>query len=184
MASVRFRQRILFPSWKYPGEFHFHHKDQIPLPVRHFCLRRPPHRTVCPFCSVLILADRYEWFPCDGKKCTFQGTVLMRCPMKKPTMQDPTSRLPGSCPDQSIVQACPLLHEYLVCTCYEDNSPRERSTISLWIEDSKVKVCLNDKNCKRSLYRAGDTVLEAIESLEEALADEATCDWRPWRKQK
>lgn len=71
----------------------------------------------------------------------------------------------------------PAVVEYLTAVCYPDGSNRERSTISVFIEDGVVKVCLSDRDQARTLWRSGVSVEDALMALESCVVD-GTADWR------
>jgi hypothetical protein len=81
-------------------------------------------------------------------------------------------------PDEEWANSLPLLVEYLCSQKYDDGSKRERSTVTLFVEDGSVKLALNDRGEKRSLYVSSDSVDGAFSLLELALA----ADHPPWRK--
>lgn len=103
--------------------------------------------------------------------------------MKKPAesngvLDSPTCRCPY------LAEAGEYLIEHLRDSAWEDGTHRERSTLTVFVEDGKVKVCLNDRNSNSSLFRAADTLLEALQSLNEALAPTGHADWRAWNFKK
>lgn len=71
----------------------------------------------------------------------------------------------------------PAVAEYLTATNYPDGSPRERSVLSVFIEDGRVKVCLNDRDAARTLWRSADGIEDAVALLDLAIVD-GTADWR------
>lgn len=71
----------------------------------------------------------------------------------------------------------PAVAEYLTATNYPDGTPRERAVMSVFIEDGRVKVCLNDRDAGRTLWRSGDGVEDCIALLDLAIVD-GTADWR------
>lgn len=76
----------------------------------------------------------------------------------------------------------PALAEYMSLLAWPDGEARETSTLTFVLEDGKLKGCVNDRAAKRSLWRAGDTFVEVLESLEAALkAPQAV--WRRWTTQ-
>lgn len=81
----------------------------------------------------------------------------------------------------STLASCPLLLEHLVADTYEDGSARERSALSLFVDGSTMKVALNDRDSRCSLYVAGDT-LEACLKLVEGVLERGGGDWRSWSK--
>lgn len=80
--------------------------------------------------------------------------------------------------DQFAVTA-PGLMEYLTHDKYEDGTPRERSALSVFIEDGWYKLALNDKDLRRSLYVTAESLIEALKALERHLLAD-TGDWRSW----
>jgi len=98
--------------------------------------------------------------------------------MRRPE-EVPTTQPPGKMPDESWVKAYPILSEQLGDDRWDDGTPREVSTLGLKVEDGRIVASLNDKECKRSLYRSGETVKGALVALEKALSDPGA-DWRPW----
>lgn len=104
--------------------------------------------------------------------------------MKKPT-EKAKGKQPamGVCPDKRMMDKCPRVVEYLTTCRWDDGTPRERSTITLFVEEGKVKAALNDREMKRSLYVSSDTLEDVLGALEEGLADEGA-DWRVWKTGK
>lgn len=76
-----------------------------------------------------------------------------------------------------VLSVTPAVVEYLTATAYPDGSQRERSTISLFLEDGVVKACLSDRDQARTLWRSGASVEDALMAVESAVAD-GTADWR------
>jgi hypothetical protein len=70
-----------------------------------------------------------------------------------------------------------VLFEYLGSTSYDDGSARRTSTLLVFIEDSRVKGCLNDRQEERSLWVTEDTLEDLLVGLEMVLAA-GTGDWR------
>jgi hypothetical protein len=75
----------------------------------------------------------------------------------------------------------PAISEYMSSLCWPDGSEREVSTLTFVVEDGKLKGCVNDRACKRSLWRSGDTLTEVMDALEEALRSPQAV-WRRWSK--
>ena len=71
----------------------------------------------------------------------------------------------------------PQLIEYLNAAAWDDGSPRETSTLMLLIEDGWLKVCLNDRAVGRSLWQSADTLMDALDALEDHLVA-GTGEWR------
>nr|CDL66643.1 unnamed protein product [uncultured bacterium] len=75
----------------------------------------------------------------------------------------------------------PALMEFLLDETYDDGSPRQTSTISLFVEDGTFKAALNDRDLRRSLYVAAATVLGTLDAIEAALGN-GTATWRSWNQ--
>lgn len=76
-----------------------------------------------------------------------------------------------------VLVECPAVTEYLSASTYPDGQARERAVLSCFIEDGRVKVCLNDRDTGRTLWRSGDGVEDCLILLETAIVD-GTADWR------
>ena len=74
----------------------------------------------------------------------------------------------------------PGLSEYMATVTHR-GKPRDLATITLFAESGKLKVCLNDKDTDRVLFRSGDTLEEAMDALEEACRSDRA-DWRQSRR--
>lgn len=73
----------------------------------------------------------------------------------------------------------PTLLSYLQEETYEDGSKRELASVAVFVERGWVKVALNDKDQRRSLYITSESLSGALEALEMAIQDDKG-DWRPW----
>lgn len=71
----------------------------------------------------------------------------------------------------------PALSEYLTTPVWEDGKARITATLLLFVEDGMVKICVNDRANERSLWRAGETVEDALRAIETGLAG-GTTGWR------
>lgn len=76
-----------------------------------------------------------------------------------------------------VLVDCPAVTEYLTASVYPDGGPRERSVISVFIEDARVKLCLNDRDAGRTLWRSADGIEDCLILVETAIVD-GTADWR------
>lgn len=103
--------------------------------------------------------------------------------MKKP---DTAASFPAGSmgfPDDEFAALYPAVVDYLVSSKYDDGSPRNRSSVSLFVEDNCVKLSLNDKDTRRTLYVASQSVDEAFKVLEAALCVDNP-PWRAWKGKK
>lgn len=76
---------------------------------------------------------------------------------------------------------CPLLVQHLSDVLWDDGKPRTPSTLTVFVEDGRVKLALNDREASASLYVAGDSLKQALGSLEKALGGPGRPDWRAWK---
>ena len=58
-----------------------------------------------------------------------------------------------------------------------DGKRRDSSTILVFCEEGRVKVCLSDREEGLVLFRSGRTLEEAVDALEACLVD-GSADWR------
>lgn len=104
----------------------------------------------------------------------------MKNPNVKATPDNPAERAPP-CDELSDL---PNLWDHMTAVSYDDGSPREVSTLTVFVEGRIVKVCLNDRAVSRSLFTSGASIKECLESVEKALRSDAGADWRPWKTKK
>lgn len=99
-------------------------------------------------------------------------------PLARPSAPSPQAGTPAFVADKTL-SMFPVLLSYLVDDVYEDGGPRERSAVSIFVEGAVVKLALNDKAAKRSLYVASDGLLGAFKALERLL-ESGEGEWRQW----
>lgn len=100
--------------------------------------------------------------------------------LKKPEPQGggpSVSPLPGGVSESALPVLFPVLWEYLSGGQWEDGSRRETSTVTIFVEDGQVKLCLNDRELKRTTWSTGLTLEAAAEGLESRLRDDRA-EWR------
>jgi len=76
----------------------------------------------------------------------------------------------------------PALWEFLTLTEHESGVPRATSTLTLFVDEGRLKAVLRDRDASQALFATGATVEALLGSLEAMLAD-PLADWRPDRKQ-
>lgn len=92
-------------------------------------------------------------------------------------------RSSGSPPDDSTFLASyPALFEYLTASSVGEQA-RETSTVTLFVEDGRFKLWLNDRDRAQGACVSSGTFAEALDQLEEGLA-EGGLDWRPAKKKR
>lgn len=78
--------------------------------------------------------------------------------------------------DPEAERRFPAIWEYLTC-CLVNDKGREPATLIICCEEGQVKLCMSDRDSNQVLWRSAETVLEALDALERALAGGAK-DWR------
>lgn len=76
----------------------------------------------------------------------------------------------------------PCLHEWLTLEAWDDGAPRVTSSLTLFLDEGRVKACLSDRHQQRVAFVSGWTVSDALAALEEGLLG-LSLDWRPGRKE-
>jgi len=76
-----------------------------------------------------------------------------------------------------VLANLPAVFEYLSGDRYPDGTPRERSTMTTFVEEGCVKVCMSDRDQARTLWRSGKSLEDVLLALEVALQD-GSADWR------
>ena len=79
--------------------------------------------------------------------------------------------------DELFQKQYPLLHAHLADVHYDDRAPRATSTLLVFCDNSVLRLCLNDRDNNRSVFVTGETLDDALNSLELGLAS-GRLDWR------
>jgi hypothetical protein len=82
--------------------------------------------------------------------------------------------------DPAIESCYPALHDFL-CVTNVRGKDRRTGSLSLFVEDGRVKAALNDREEGMVAFVSGKSVLELAGSLEKGLQT-GTLDWRPSRR--
>lgn len=86
-------------------------------------------------------------------------------------------------PDDLFGNAFPQLCDYLCTEAWDDGLARRTSTITVFVEDGLVKLCLADRALSRNTFVSAATFSEALCELEERLAA-GRVEWRPQVRQE
>jgi hypothetical protein len=87
----------------------------------------------------------------------------------------PKAPEPSSCP---VLKGCPTVWDFLTVTTVEGKS-RMTSTISMWVQDGALTLCLNERDQNLSLFATGADLEEAYNELQAHLESDSP----PWRRQ-
>jgi hypothetical protein len=103
--------------------------------------------------------------------------------MKRPLTSPVHKKGDWSCCDKLLLGEFPCLAQLLCDGWWDDGKPRELATISINFSQGSPTMAVHDHALQRSGYTTADTLREAAELLEAALA-EGTLRWRPWKAGK
>lgn len=95
-------------------------------------------------------------------------------------MQKPPKPKPGEGglrPTKGMMENYPALFAYLTDDQYDDGSRRQRASLLIMADGQVWKGWLNDKDTGRSLWLAGETIEQLLDSMETHLTD-GTATWR------
>lgn len=101
--------------------------------------------------------------------------------LRKPTAD------PGQVPELKLAEGdlfwgrWPAVVEHLTQTVWEDGSPRELSSVTLFVEGPVVKACLSSKATGEVVFVSGNSCEAALDALEAGL-EGGGLDWRSNRK--
>lgn len=104
-------------------------------------------------------------------------------PVRKPDVNRQSPAGEAALVRDSLAERLPTLIEFLTERQYEDQSPRELPTLTLFAESGVLKAALNDRDTGRVAFVTGASLLAVLEALEEGLVF-GNLDWRPSRSSK
>jgi len=82
--------------------------------------------------------------------------------------------------DAGFAATRPATHDFLSVTLI-GGAPRRTGTITVFAEDGRFKVCLNDREHKISCFVASETLLGLLDAVEDILLS-GKGDWREPRR--
>jgi len=96
--------------------------------------------------------------------------------MRKPT-QKPGAPSLARATDDSFAKDYEMLFEMMTHTTWDDGTPRQTSSLTIFAEDGCWKACLSDRELGTVTFVTSKTVLGLLVALEDGL-EECTLDWR------
>lgn len=84
---------------------------------------------------------------------------------------------PGGMVVCPLLDAVPGVREMLTETRYPDGSPRQTSTLLVFLEEGIVKCCLNDRDQAQTAWASGGSVADCLGALEAGLQRDSL-QWR------
>lgn len=79
--------------------------------------------------------------------------------------------------DEVLAGWLPTLLEYLATMKWEDGKPRKTSTAMIFVDQGRLKVCIHDRDLRRSCFVTGESWEEVWEATERGLKQD-TVEWR------
>lgn len=79
--------------------------------------------------------------------------------------------------DADFQRRWPAIHEHLSLTEHDGGETRATSSLTLFCEDGRLKVCLSDKDNGRMAFASADTFQGLLDLLEAGLVT-GSMDWR------
>jgi hypothetical protein len=101
--------------------------------------------------------------------------------LKRPQTKPNGEKLEPLLEDSDFSAMLPNLCEHLILTEYADGTPRQTSTLLIFIDHGVLKLCLSDREIGRTCFVTGKTFEEALKNLDKGLGDD-TVDWRTKRQ--
>jgi len=101
-------------------------------------------------------------------------------PIKKPDVKLNGQKKEALLEDSDFTSLLPALSEHLILTQYMDGTPRQTSTLLIFVDEGVLKLCLSDREVGRTCFVTGRTFEEALKTLDAGLVDD-TLDWRTKR---
>lgn len=102
--------------------------------------------------------------------------------LKPPGDRKVTGGVSALTPDPTFQRKFPILWEYLTKTTFDDGTPRDTSSVLVFLDAGTWKLMLRDKTAGLCLWVAAKTPTVVWEALEAALGDPST-EWRVDRQQ-
>lgn len=125
------------------------------------------------WCTDWLTLPAARWFDAFDRKGDIVSFVQKRTAPVGPAASG-AGQLGATC---AVLGSMPAVLEYLTLAKFEDGSPRELSNLLFFVEDGRIKGCLNDRANECSLWRSGEDLLDVLKAMDEALQS-GTADWR------
>jgi hypothetical protein len=130
-------------------------------------------RPRCRYVSLVSVVPRQELlWGTEAEKVEYLMGVFDKLPA--PGTNGDACKLPE---DPRFVKKFPGLWELLTQTKYPDESPRERSSLTLFVEEGVFKLVVSEKTRELSCWATGPTFEGALDALEKRLTSDSP-EWR------
>ena len=103
--------------------------------------------------------------------------------VSKPTETERSEGASYKVQDPAFEARWPALFEYLTLSSWEDGSPRQTASLSVFCEDGRFKACLNDREGDRMFFVSSAVFEDLLGEVEESCFT-GNADWRAMRRRK
>jgi hypothetical protein len=110
------------------------------------------------------------------------GDDVVKYVNRPPAVSGEQPELPAPL-ENCLFSTLPAVWEYLTAENWPDGKKRTTSTLSLFVEQGKIKASLNDRALQQGLYATGTSLSDVLLSLEHAIVS-GRADWRAWPRKK
>lgn len=97
--------------------------------------------------------------------------------LKKPTDTKKVGAAASSFSDKEFEKEFPYLAAFLLQTQWADKTERLPGTITVFVQDGQMKLCVNDRDMNRSAFVTAPTWAMLIQITEDKLSDDSL-EWR------
>lgn len=125
------------------------------------------------------LTIRFRWRPAGGQwewRASLPGLRSAGMALRKISTDFDAAVARGATVPETATW--PQLLEHLVLSKYPDGAPRQTSSLVVLCDGQAWRVCLSDRDNARVMWKTGNTLLEALDSVELALLDDDPSHWR------
>jgi len=96
-----------------------------------------------------------------------------------------TARKPGplvaKIASSAFVTTYPALWEFLSCDAWPDGQERTLGSLTVFVEEGLLKVCLSDRAQEMVAFRSGCDLADCLSSIDSGLQD-GSLDWRQGKR--
>lgn len=150
--------------------------------------------TLVPYCEKFSTESsvKLHWFRGRLRVCycdsvysiphwMWERDYVVKKPQKK-TASQTLKQIVDDCKTKGHpLQETPTLVEWLAASEWEDKTPRETSTLLLFVEDGRWKCCFTDRDAEKCVWITCDTLTGLLALLEGDLQD-GSGEWREKKK--
>lgn len=141
-------------------------------------------------CAWCVLSTRGRWLFVNHagihKARTFTQQIEDATVRKPDAKKEVRGETPVAVHAGCLLSDYPSICQYLYTDQWDDGTSRETSQLVIGLYDGGLRIALNDRELKQSVYCQSDTVQEGLDLLEGALRSDSVrwYKWKSGKKQK